>query len=205
MKPVEPADIISAAPRKLPSWAAWLAVAMLLAAALAMSIIVAVHYRDEVLALRRQGHLPRPSAPPSPAQTPPPPTLVSERSTLPSSRPLTVEVTAFTARTSAGLARVIVTARVSGGRPHARYELTGGDCAGDAVNWIWAAGFTSARGSADLIGRVVKISSRDEYYLILSAPGLGQSHPGPALHGYFGTVHGLSAVHDGFPPCAPDL
>jgi len=34
MKPVQPADIISAAPRKLPSWAAWLAVVMLLAAAL---------------------------------------------------------------------------------------------------------------------------------------------------------------------------
>src|SRR5215475_7005891 len=54
MKPVQPADIISAAPRKLPSWAAWLAVVMLLAAALARSITVAVHYRDEVLALRRQ-------------------------------------------------------------------------------------------------------------------------------------------------------
>jgi len=202
MKPVQPADIISAAPRKLPSWAAWLAVVMLLAAALARSITVAVHYRDEVLALRRQGHLPGLSAPPSPAQARPSPlTLVSETSTLPSSRPLTVQVTAFTARSPAGSARVIVTARVSGGRPHSRYELTGGDCAGDAADRTWAAGFTSARGSADLTGRVVKVSSRDEYYIMLSAPG--HSHPGPALHGYFGIAHGLSAVHDGFPPCAP--
>jgi hypothetical protein len=86
---------------------------MLLAAALAKSITVAVHYRDEVLALRRQGHLPRLSAPPSPAHTRPSPlTLVSETSTLPSSRPLTVQVTAFTARSFAGSAWVIVTARV---------------------------------------------------------------------------------------------
>jgi len=184
----------------------WLAVAVLLSAALAKSIIVAVHYRDEVLTLRRQGHLPRLSAPPSWAKTQPPPlTLLSETSTLPSSRPLTVRVTVFAARSSAGSARVIVIARVSGGRPYSRYELTGGECAGDAANWTWAAGFTGARGSADLNGRVVKVSSRDEYYLILSAPGLGQSHPGPALHGYFGIAHGLSAVHDGFPPCAPNL
>jgi hypothetical protein len=204
MKPVQPADIISAAPRKLPSWAAWLAVVMLLAVALAKSIIVAVHYRDEVLTLRGQGHLPRLSAPPSPAQTRPSAlTLVSETSTLPSSRPLTVQVTAFTARSSAGSARVIVAARVSGGRPDSRYELTGGDCTGGAADRTWAAGFTSARGSADLTGRVVKVSSRDEYYMILSAPGPGHSHPGPALHGYFGIAHGLYAVHDGFPPCAP--
>jgi hypothetical protein len=204
MSPVEPDDIISAAPRKLPSWAAWLAVVMLLAAALAKSIIVAVHYRDEVVALRRQAHLPQSSAPPSPSQTrPPPPMLVSETSTLPSSRPLTVQVTAFTARSSAGSAWVIVTARVSGGRPHSRYELSGGDCTGNANDWTWAAGVTSAHGSADLTGRAVRVSSRDEYYLILSAPGPGQSHPGHALHGYFGIAHGLSAVHDGYPPCAP--
>jgi hypothetical protein len=204
MRQVQPADVISAAPRKVPSWATWLVIVMLLAAALAKSIIVAMHYRGEVLALRRQGHPPRLSAPPSPAQTPPPPlTLVSETSTLPSSRPLTVQVTAFTARSSAGQARVIVTARVSGGRPHSRYELTGGDCAGDAADRTWAAGLTSARGSADLTGRVVEVSSRDEYYLILSAPGTGHSDPGPALHGYFGLAHGLSAVHEGFPACAP--
>lgn len=203
MKPVEPADIISAAPRKLPSCAAWLAAVILLAAALGKSIILAVHYRDEVMALQRQVHLHRLSAPSSPAQTRPSPlTLVSETSTVPSSRPLTVQVTALTARSSAGSAWVIVTARVSGGRPHSRYELTGGDCAGDAADWTWAAGFTSSGGSAELTGRVVKVSSRDEYYLILSAPGLGQNHPGPALHGYFGIAHGLSAVHDSFPPCA---
>jgi hypothetical protein len=205
MKPVQPADIISAAPRKFPSWVAWLAVVVVLSAALAKSVFVAVHYRDEVLTLQR-GHLPRLSARPSPAKTRPRPlTLLSETSTLPSSRPLTVQVTAFTARSSAGSARVIVTARVSGGRPHSRYELTGGECAGEAADWTWAAGFTGARGSADLNGRVVKVSARDEYYLVLSAPGLGQSHPGPALHGYFGIAHGLSAVHDGFPPCAPNL
>lgn len=201
MKPVEPADIISAAPRKLPSWVAWLVVVMLLAVALAKSIIVAVHYRDQVVALRREAHLPPLFAPPSPAKTRLPPTLVSETSTLSSSGPLTVQVSALTDRSSAGRAWVIVTARVSGGRPRSRYELFGGDCVGDANDRAWAAGFTSARGSADLTGRVVKVSSRDEYYLILSAPGLG--HLGPALRGRFGIAHGLSAVRDGFPPCAP--
>jgi hypothetical protein len=175
---------------------------LLLAAALAGAIMVAVHYRDEVSALR-QVRPARPSAPPRPARARPvPPTLVSEMSTLPSSGPLTVQVTVFTARSSAGLAQVIVTARISGGRPHSRYELVGGDCAGNSA-WAWVAGFTDARGAADLTGHVVTVSLPDEYSLILSGPGLGQSHPGPALHGYFGIARGLSAVGDGFPPCAP--
>lgn len=202
MEPIQPADVISAEPRRVPSRAAWLAAVVLLAAALAGAIIVAVHYRDEVSALQ-QVRPARPSAPRGPAQARPVPTLVSEMSALPSSGPLTVEVTVFTARSSAGLAQVIVTARISGGRRHSRYELFGGDCAGDTADWTWVAGFTDARGSADLTGRVVTVSLRDEYSLILGGPGLGQSHPGPAVHGYFGIASGLSPVGDDFPPCAP--
>lgn len=204
MEPRQPADVISAEPRRVPSRAAWLtAMVVMLAAALAGAIIIAVHYRDQVLVLRRQAHLAQVSPPVGPGRArPAPPTLVSEMSLLPSSGPLTGEVIAFTARSPATLAQVIVTVRISGGRPYSRYELIGGDCAGSAADWAWAAGLADARGSAVLTGQVRTVSLQDEYSLILGGAGLQQNRPGPAVHGYFGIARGLSAVRDSFPPCA---
>jgi len=178
----------------------WLTAVVLLAAALTGTIIVAVHYRGEAAALRRQLRSTRAPVPSRPA----PPTLSRDTTALPSSGTLTGEVTVFAVRSSAGLAQVIVTARISGGRPHARYELSGGDCAGNAADHSWAAGVTDARGSADLSGHVWRVSVSDEYFLVVGSPGMYQNHPGPAVHGYyFGIARGLSAVPPGVPACAP--
>ena len=198
VQPTQPGDVISADPRPVSSWAAWLVVVALLAAALTGAIITAVHYREEAAALRRVRPA-RALATPSIA----PPVLSSDTTALPSFGALTGELTVFAVRSSAGLAQVIVTARISGGRPHSRYELYGGDCANNAADHYWAAGVTNARGSADLTGQAWRVSVSDEYYLAVGSPRLNQDHPGPAVHGHFGIVHGLSPVRGGIEPCAP--
>jgi hypothetical protein len=199
MRPTQPADVISAGPRKVSSRPAWLTAVVLLAAALTGVIIVAVHYRGEAAAAHRQLRSAR--APASPWPTPP--ILSSDTTALPSSGALTGEVTVFAARSSAGLAQVIVTARISGGRPHSQYELFGGDCAGNAADHAWAIAVTDARGSADLAGHPWTVSVSHEYYLVVGTPGLYREHPGPAVRGYFGIARGLSAVRHGVAPCAP--
>ncbi|HEX9357773.1 MAG TPA: hypothetical protein VF933_28650 [Streptosporangiaceae bacterium] len=112
-------------------------------------------------------------------------------------------MTVFAARSSAGLAQVIVTARITGGRPNSQYELFGGDCAGNAADHAWAIAVTDPRGSADLIGHPWTVSVSHEYYLVVGTPGLYHEHPGPAVHGHFGIARGLSAVRGGIAPCAP--
>lgn len=169
-------------------------------AAVAGAITVAVHYRSEAAALRRHLHSVRaPVAPPSAA----PPRLSSSTTALPASGTLAGEVTVVTARFSARLAEVVVTARISGGLPHSSYMLFGGDCAGNAADHTWAAGLTDASGSADLTGQAWTVSLSDQYYLVVSSPGMNQTHPGPAVHGYIGIPRGLSAVQDTVEPCAP--
>jgi hypothetical protein len=191
--------MISAGPRKVSSRVAWLTAVVLLAAALTGAILVAVHYRGEAAAAHRQLRSAGAPVPPRPA----PPTLSSDTTALPSSGTLTGEVTVFAARSSAGLAQVIVTARISVGRPHSRYELFGGDCAGDAADHAWAIAVTDARGSADLTGHAWTVSVSHEYYLVVGTPGLYHEHPGPAVHGHFGIARGLSAARAGVAPCAP--
>jgi hypothetical protein len=196
----QPVDEISAEPRAIPAWTPWVTAVVLLAAALAAAITVAVHYRGQAAALRRHLYSVRaPVAPPSAAT----PKLSSRTTALPASGTLAGDVTVVTARFSARLAEVVVTARISGGRPHSSYALFGGDCAGNAADHTWAAGRTDARGSADLTGRAWKVSVSDQYYLALASPGMYQTHPGPAVHGYIGLAHGLFAVPDGSEPCAP--
>ena len=111
MQPPQPGDVISADPRPVSSWAAWLVVVALLAAALTGTVITAVHYREVAAALRRVRPA-RALATPSIA----PPVLSSDITALPSLGALTGELTVFVVRSSAGLAQVIVTARISGGR-----------------------------------------------------------------------------------------
>jgi hypothetical protein len=199
VQPAQSADVISAEPRTVSPHVAWLTAVALLAAALTGAVAVAVHYRDEAAAARRQLRSAHASAPPSVAS----PTLSSSTAALPSSGPLAGEVTAFAVRSSAGRAQIVVTARITGGRPHSRYALFGADCTSNAAAHYWAAGVTDAHGSANLSGHVWTVSVSHEYYIVLGAPGMYQTRPGPAVHGYFGIAHGLSPVPGRIAPCAP--
>jgi hypothetical protein len=190
--------MISADPRAVSSRIAWLVAVVLLAAALTGAIAVAVHYREEAAALRRLRPV-RAHA----ASGITPLVLSSDTTGLPSSGALASELTVFAVRSSAGLAQVIVTVRITGGQPHSRYELYGGNCANDAADHNWAAGVTDARGSADLTGQARTVSVSDEYYLAVGSPQINQDHPAPAVHGHFGIVHGLSPVRGSIAPCAP--
>lgn len=195
----EPADVISSGPRTVPSRAAWLTAVVLLAAALTGAIIAAVHYRAEASAARQQSRPSPQPAPPRSARL----ILSSGTTTLPPSGTLTGEVTVFAARSPAARAQVIVTAQIRGGRPHAQYELFGGDCAGNAPDHPWAVAVTNARGSASFAGRAWTVSVSHEYYLIVGTLGLYRKHPGPAVRGQFGIPRGLSPVRHGVAPCPP--
>jgi hypothetical protein len=188
-------DVISAGRRPLPARLAWQVAVAVLAAALAGAVWAAVHYRAEAAALRSAAARADPGA-----------GLVTFSATtaaLPPAGSLAGEVTAVAINPSRGQAQVIVTARITGGRPHDRYELYGSDCAPGAVGRTWAAGTTGTDGSASLTGRAQAVQTSHEYFLTLAAPGLYQDHPGPAVHGWFGAARGLSAVRGGIAPCAP--
>lgn len=193
----QPADVISADPRTMSSRVAWvMAVVALLAAALAGAITVAVHYRGEVVALRRQVRSVPASHPPSTV----PLTLSSRTVALPTYGALKGEVTVFSARSSGGLARIVLSARISGGRPHASYALIGFDCAGSSGYETWGAGVTDANGTANLSGEALTVSLRDEYWLYLSLASSG-SAVGRGLHGSFTAAGRFSAFPAGDPAC----
>jgi hypothetical protein len=193
----EPADVISADPGSGVLRPAWRLVLALLAVALAVAVVTTLHYRDEATAAHRQLQ-----SATRPAQAGIASLLLStSTAVLPGAPPLSGEVTAFAVRSSAGLARVVVTVQLTGGRPDVRYELFGGDCAGDAPVHDWAAGRTDSHGSAQLTGRPWTVAVSHRYFLALSSPG--SDHPGPAVHGYFGRTHGLSPVRGGIAPCVP--
>ena len=134
----ERADVISAEPRALAFRPAWGLVAALLVAALAAALVVTLHYRGEAAAARRQLQSVTGPAPAGPAPAGAAPAgmaslrLSTSTAGLLAAPPLSGEVTVFAVRSSSGLARVVVTARITGGQPDARYELLGGDCAGDS-------------------------------------------------------------------------
>jgi hypothetical protein len=193
----EPADVISAEPRSVTLRAVRGLAVALLVAALAAAIVMTLHYRGQATAAHRQLQ-----SVTRPAQAGIASLLLSaSTAVLPGAPPLAGQVTAFAVRSSSGLARVVVTARITGGQPDVRYELFGGDCAGDAPIHDWAAGFTDAHGSAELTGQPWTVSVSHRYFLALSSPG--SDHPGPAVHGYFGRIHGLSPVRGGIAPCIP--
>jgi hypothetical protein len=192
-------DVISASPRTIRAWVAWLAAVVLLAGALIWVLVAALHYRQEAAMLHRQlRSVPVHVPPRSPSMT-----VSSDTVLLHVSGRLAGAVTVFAVRSSAGQARVVVTARITGGRPDSQYELFGGDCAGNAADHAWAWGTTDSRGSADIAGRAWTVSPGREYYLIVGSPGLYREHPGPAVHGRFGLARGLSAVRDRAAPCTP--
>ena len=193
----DPADVISADPRSLGFRPTWRLAAALLVAALAVAVAMTLHYRAEATAAHRQLQ-----AAAGPAQAGVASLLLSTSTAmLPGAPPWSGAVTAFAVRSSTGLARVVVTVQITGGPPGVRYVLFGGDCAGDAPVHDWAAGSTDAHGSAQLTGRPWTVTVSHRYFLALSSPG--SDHPGPAVHGYFGRVHGLSPVRGGIAPCVP--
>jgi hypothetical protein len=120
----EPADMISAEPRTLSSRVSWVLVALLAAA-----ITVAVRYRAEVAALR---HHPRPVAVSLPPGTgPPTPFKPDGHAAL--LRDTERHGDNRLRQVFRGLEQIVVSAHLSGGRPHTGYTLTGFDCAGIAV------------------------------------------------------------------------
>jgi hypothetical protein len=169
---------------------------LLLAAALAAAIAVAVHYRHDVVyrstsSLRPHGALAGQVA------------VFVMQSPLPPPGALTGQVTVFVAQPSARRAEVVVSALITGARPHATYELVGNDCASNGPDHTWATGVTDAHGSAHLIGHPWTVSTNDAYFLVLQSHFLNQKSPGPAVHGYFAQgPPGLSPVSDGVAPCA---
>jgi len=173
-----------------------MAVVALLAAALAGAITVAVHYRGEVASLRRQLH----SVPASVPHSTVPLALSSRTVALPTYGALKGEVTVFSARSSGGLARIVLAARISGGRPHTSYALIGFDCAGSSGYETWGAGVTDANGTANLSGQALTVSLRDEYWLYLSLASSG-SAAGRGLHGSFTATGRFSAFPAGDPAC----
>jgi len=187
----QPADVISADPRSISSRVAWVMAVALLAAALAGAITVAVHYRGEVASLRRQLHSAPASLPPGTV----PLTLSSRTVALPSYGALNGAVTVFSAKSSKGLAQIMLSGHISGGRPHTSYALMGFDCAGSTGYQTWAAGVTDADGTANLSGPALTASLGDEYWLYLSPASSGSA--GPSLLGSLTAAGRFSAVPAG--------
>jgi hypothetical protein len=203
MNPDQP-DVVSASPRLLSRRAAW-AVVVLLAAALVAVIAVAVHYHDQAASLQRQlsrAHGRAASASATPVAVSPFGLTVSSTAVaLLGPGPLTGRVTFVAAHAPARQAEVAVMARISGGRPHTRYTLTGGSCSATTPRQrehLWAAGVTDAQGNADLSGPVSRVSMSDSYWLELS-PGINNLRP--ALAGSFATASGITAYRSGPPMC----
>src|SRR5258708_23507013 len=126
------------------SRAAWVTAVTLLAVALAGAVMVAGHYRSEVAALHRQlltavGHRPARVGPV---------TLSSTTVKLPSRGRLSGGVTVFSAKSAAGLTRIMLSVHLRGGMPHPRYALIAFDCAGSSGSQEWAAAGTNQHATA---------------------------------------------------------
>ena len=108
-------------------------------------------------------------------------------------------MTVFSAKSSGGLARIVLAVHISGVRPHTRYALIGLDCAGSTGYETWAAGVTDADGTGNLSGPAWTVSLIDEYLLYLSPASSGSADP--SLDGSFTAAGRFSAVPAGHVPC----
>ena len=187
--------MISSNPRTVPGHVAWLATVALLATALAMAIGVAAYYHARAGTLRHQLSSARPAYSPVAGQ----PVLSLRTSELPSAGAVTGEVTVFSAQFAGGITKVMLSARINGGRPRTRYVLTGNDCASNGPDRSWISGVSNGLGSADLSGQAWTVDLSHEYWLWLSPSP--QNHS-PGLHGTFDPGQGLSAFPAGQAPCA---
>jgi hypothetical protein len=188
-------DVVSAGPCSAKALTVWRTVAALLAGALVGAVLLATHYRSEAASLR-------PAAAPVHPRIDPV-ALSTVMAALPPAGRLAGAVMAVIADRASGQAQVIVTAQITGGHAHARYELSGGDCAGHVPDHVWAASTTSMGGSATLTGHAQPVQLSQEYYFLLTGPGIAQGQLGPGVHGWFSATRGLAAVGDGQAPCAP--
>lgn len=197
MNPRQPDDVISANPRTISVRAAALTAIVLLAAALAGAITVTVHYRGEAAARQhRRARL----VTAAPARATGPLTLASGTVALPSSGALSGEVTVFSVRTAGRQAQIMLSARISGARPHARYELIGFDCEGSSAGYqTWATGVTGAGGRGNLTGRALPVSLSDYYWLYLRPPSA--RGPQSSLLGSFSATGKFAAAQAGNPAC----
>jgi hypothetical protein len=169
---------------------------MVEAAALAVAVAVALHYRTESGGLRHGGQ----SATRSAVSLMP--ELASVALPLPAAGGVagTVVITAA-ALPGAGLAQFTVSAVITGGTPDTFYDLIGNDCSSVSPlgNHVWATGLTHADGTADLVGYSWTGAITDRYWLTLDPSPV--SAP-PGLRGQF-----AEGVADPFPPgqapCAP--
>lgn len=191
----QPVDLVSAEPRTVSARVVWVLAVALLAVALVTAITIAVHYRGEVAALRRQLRSAPASLPPGSV----PLTLSSRTVALPSYGALNGMVTVVSVKSSGSLVRIVLFVHISGGRPHTSYALTSFDCAGSTGYQWWAAGVTGADGSGTLSGPALTVSLSDEYWLYLS-PSSGSG--GPGLDGRFTTAGTFSASPARNPACS---
>lgn len=188
-------DVISADPRPVSPRAARALVCALLTAALAGGFVIVSHDHGRTAALRRH---PRPLPSPLPAPTVPA-TRSSRTLALRSQGTLKSVVRVVSARYSSGLEWIMVSARISHGRPRTDYTLIGFDCAGTTGYQPWAAGGTNAAGTGILSGHARTVSHSDDYWLYLS-PASGRT--GPGLQVSFTPGGQFAAVPAGDSPCA---
>ncbi len=111
----------------------------LLAAALAVAIAVAVHYRAEVAALQRHPRSVAASLPPGTV----PLALSSRTVTLPSYGALNGAVTIVSAKFSGGLEQIVLSAHISGGRPHTLSPSSGIGGPGVHISFTTAGRFSA--------------------------------------------------------------
>ena len=177
-----------------PGGLVWLLVGVQ-AAALAVTVAVAVHYRAEARGLR-------PGGPAAAGLTASPmPQVTSAALPLPADGGVagTVVITAA-ALPGAGRAQFTVSAVITGGTPGTVYDLIGSDCttADPRPDEVWATGLTGADGTADLAGYAWTGAVADRYWMALD-PSPASRPPG--LHGQF--AQGRAAPFPaGHAPCA---
>jgi len=162
---------------------------------LAGSVVTALHYRTAAGPLQ---HARSPAASPAVSLMP---EVTSVALRLPAAGGVvgTVVLTA-SALPGARLAQFTVSAVITGGTPDTFYDLIGDDCSGSGPlgNHVWATGFTSAAGSADLVGYAWTGAVTDSYWLTLDPSPV--SRP-PGVHGRFAAGQ-ATAFPSGQAPCA---
>ena len=155
------------------------------AAVLAVTAVVAVHYRAEAGRLRHSG----PQA--SSLSAASVPQVTSAALHLPTSGGVagTVVITAA-AQPGAGRAQFTVSAVITGGTPGTVYDLIGSDCstADPLPDEVWASGLARADGTADLVGYAWTGAVADRYWMALDPSPVD---PAPGLNGHF--AQGMAA------------
>ena len=187
----------------------WLLV-VVQAAALAVGVAVAGHYRAEAGHYRaeaghyraaaaglRQGRAPAASLPASPM-----PEVTSVTLRLVAGRGVagTVVITAA-ALPGAGRAQFTVSAVITGGAPGTFYDLIGSDCstADPLPDDVWATGLAGPNGTADLVGYAWTGAVADRYWMALDPSPVS---PPPGLRGQFAEGQ-AGPFPAGQAPCAP--